>query len=218
MAMPQTVQQIERNQKNPAFCELLPLLEFVDNLAILRNGVMGALYRVSPLNTYYLHDERRNQISEALHALLRSLPDNRALRLQVCYDATEGVSSLLEAYQAQLRSTHPVLAAIDQEQLGRWRDRDDRGEFLMRHYHIGFQFDPRLYTLFDSRDAAKPSSPGIFDRFLPSRSISRSYEEHEQVRTPFDSVLTGYESLLSLAGLQYRRLTNEEISLELQRV
>lgn len=216
--MPQTLKQIEHAQKNPAFCQLLPLLEFVDDFAVLRTGVLGALYRIAPLNTYYLSDERRNQISEALHALLRSLPDNRALRLQVRYDTTEGVGPLLEAYQQRLHSTHPVLQAIDREQLERWRERDKKGEFLTRQYHVAFELDPRLYTLFDGQDSAQPSNFGLLDRFLPNRTVERSYEEHQQIRVAFESLLAGYQSLFSLAGLEYHRLTSEEISLELQRV
>jgi len=215
--LPQTIQQLEQSQRNPAFCQLLPLLEFVDDLVVLRSGVLGALYRVAPLNTYYLSDEQRDQIGEALHALLRSLPDNRALRLQVRFDTTEGVAPLLDAYQKQLRSTHPALVALDREQLERWRERDARGDFLTRQYHIGFQLDPRLYTLFDVRDGTKPSNGGLFDRFLPNRTVERSYAEHEQIRVAFESLLAGYQSVFALVGLEYHRLTNEELSLEIQR-
>jgi hypothetical protein len=149
--MPETTKQIENRAKNPAFCSLLPLLEFVDNYIVLRNGALSALYSVSPLNTYYQSDEQRNRTSEALHASLRALPDNRALRLQVRYEVTEGAGALLDNWEQQLRSPHPVLRALDNEQLHAWRERDERGEFLRRHYIVGFRLDPRLYTLLDEQ-------------------------------------------------------------------
>ena len=141
--MPQTSKQVENAAKNPAFCSLIPLLELVDNYEVLRHGPLSALYCVSPLNSYFQSDEERNEASEALHALLRAMPDNRALRLQVRYETTEGVGPLLDNFEQQLRSRHAVLAALDREQLKTWRERDERGDFLKRHYTLGFQLDPR---------------------------------------------------------------------------
>ncbi|MGH9639878.1 MAG: hypothetical protein ACRD3Y_07445, partial [Bryobacteraceae bacterium] len=169
------------------------------------------------MNTYYLGEEERNRIGEALHALLRSLPDNRALRLQVRYETAEGVGSLLNAWEEQLNSEHPVLRALDREQLAQWRERDRRGEFLRRRYLLGFQLDPRRYTVLDDEKTAQPSGFDLLDRLLPGRQIQRSYQEHERIRMAFESLLAGFQSVLSLAGLRYERLSNEELSLELQR-
>ncbi|MGH9584502.1 MAG: hypothetical protein ACRD4O_16385, partial [Bryobacteraceae bacterium] len=212
--MPQTTKQVENAAKNPAFCSQIPLLEFVDRYAVLRSGAVNALYRVSPLNTYFQSDEQRNESSEALHGLLRTMPDNRALRMQVRYDVTEGVRSLLDNWERQLRSPHPVLAALDGEQLKTWRERDRCGEFLQRHYTVGFQLDPRLYTLLDEQ-LGQSSELAFLSRFLPSYQIQRSYEQHERIRSTFESLLSGYQSLLTLAGLRYERLTTEDLSLEL---
>lgn len=214
--MPETTKQAENRAKNPAFCSQIPLLEFVDDYAVLRNGALSALYKVPPLNTYYRSDEQRNETSEALHALLRTMPDNRALRLQVRYDTTEGVGSLLDQWEQQRRSAHPVLTALDSEQLNTWRERDQRGEFLQRHYTVGFQLDPRLYTLLDEK-FGKSSEFALLGRFLPSHQVQRSYEEHERIRSTFESLLSGYQSLLTLAGLKYERLRTEDLSLELLR-
>ncbi len=214
--MPETKKQVENAAKNPAFCSQLPLLEFVDNYTVLRNGALSAMYRVSPLNTYYQSHEKRNETSEALHALLRTMPDNRALRLQIRYDTTEGVGGLLDNWEGQLRSPHSVLAALDGEQLTRWRGRDRHGEFIKRRYKIGFQLDPRLYTLLDER-LGQSNDLAFLGRFLPGYQVQRSFEEHERICSTFESLLAGYQSLLTLAGLRYERLTTEELSLELLR-
>ncbi|MFL6449699.1 MAG: hypothetical protein ACJ746_18755, partial [Bryobacteraceae bacterium] len=63
--MPQTTKQVENAANNPAFCSLIPLLELVDNYEVLRHGPLSALYRVSPLNSYFQNDEERNETSEA---------------------------------------------------------------------------------------------------------------------------------------------------------
>jgi hypothetical protein len=47
--------------------------------------------------------------------------------------------------------------------------------------------------------------------------VQRSHQEHERIRSVFESLLAGYQSLLTLAGLRYQRLSTEEISLELLR-
>lgn len=214
--MPEPTKQVENAAKNPAFCSLIPLLELVDNYEVLRHGPLSALYRVSPLNSYFQSDEERNEASEALHALLRTMPDNRALRLQVRYETTEGVGTLLDNFEAQLRSRHPVLAALDREQLQAWRARNERGEFLKRHYTVGFQSDPRLYTLLDE-PFGKSTDLALLGRFLPGYQIQRSYEEHERIRSTFESLLAGYQSLLTLAGFGYERLTNNDLALELLR-
>ncbi|HEX4166764.1 MAG TPA: hypothetical protein VHZ55_14965, partial [Bryobacteraceae bacterium] len=214
--MPQTSKQVENAAKNPAFCSLIPLLELVDNYEVLRHGPLSALYRVSPLNSYFQSDEEQNEASEALHALLRAMPDNRALRLQVRYETTEGVGPLLDNFEQQLRSRHPVLATLDREQLKTWRERDERGDFLKRHYTLGFQLDPRLYTLLDER-FGQSTDLSLLSRFLPGYQIQRSYEEHERIRSTFESLLAGYQSLLTLAGLRYERLTNDDLALELLR-
>jgi hypothetical protein len=105
------------------------------------------------------------------------------------------------------------LAALDGEQLTAWRERDRRGEFIRRHYKIGFQLDPRLYTLLDER-LGQSTDLAFLGRFLPSYQVQRSYEEHERIRSTFESLLAGYQSLLTLAGLKYERLSLESGQLQ----
>ena len=59
--MPLTMRQHEANLRQPAFCELLPIRDYLDNVIVRSNGALVAGYDLDGINSYYHSDETRNQ-------------------------------------------------------------------------------------------------------------------------------------------------------------
>ena len=49
----------EESLRSPAFCELLPILDFLDGVVIRANGAYVAGYELSGFHSYYDSDEQR---------------------------------------------------------------------------------------------------------------------------------------------------------------
>ena len=67
--MPVTMRQHEANLRQPAFCELLPIRDYLDNVIVRSNGALVAGYDLGGINSYYHSDETRNQTKCSLEAL-----------------------------------------------------------------------------------------------------------------------------------------------------
>ncbi|MBV8810311.1 MAG: hypothetical protein JO033_16705 [Acidobacteriaceae bacterium] len=83
--MPVTMRQHEASLHQPAFCELLPIRDFIDNVIVRSNGAFVAGYELGGINSYYHSDDARNATKFALEALVRSLAE-RAMRMQVRFE------------------------------------------------------------------------------------------------------------------------------------
>ncbi len=59
--MATTVEQHERALHQPAFCELLPVRDIMNDVIIRTTGVLVAGYELSGINSYYHNDEGRNR-------------------------------------------------------------------------------------------------------------------------------------------------------------
>ena len=55
--MPLTMRQHKANLHQPAFCELLPIRDYLDNLIVRSNGALVAGYELGGVNSYYHSDE-----------------------------------------------------------------------------------------------------------------------------------------------------------------
>ena len=91
--MPLTMRQHEANLHQPAFCELLPIRDYLDNVIVRSNGALVAGYDLGGINSYYHSDETRNQTKYSLEASVRSLTE-RSMRMQVRFEVVEGVGDL----------------------------------------------------------------------------------------------------------------------------
>ena len=78
--MPLTMRQHEADLHQPAFCELLPIRDYLDNVIVRSNGALVAGYDLGGINSYYHSDETRNQTKYSLEALVRSLTE-RSMRI-----------------------------------------------------------------------------------------------------------------------------------------
>ena len=96
--MPLTMRQHEANLRQPAFCELLPIRDYLDNVIVRSNGALVAGYDLGGINSYYHSDETRNQTKFSLEALVRSLTE-RSMRMQVRFEVVEGLGELPAHYQ-----------------------------------------------------------------------------------------------------------------------
>jgi type IV secretory pathway VirB4 component len=214
--MPVTVRQWEESLCQPALCELLPVRDYLDGCIVRTNGSFVAGYVATGLNTFFHSDETRNRTKEALEALVRSLPE-RSMRMQVRYEVAEGHGDLPERYAKEQSVENPVLQALDRERLKMWRARQEEGEYLERHLHVFFIWNPDVHhesSEFQWRKTRRNSSRWSLSA---NKCIERSLREHQDLLSEFESLMAGVQATLEATGMQPRRMRDQELFLEAKR-
>jgi type IV secretory pathway VirB4 component len=214
--MPVTMRQWENSLRQPALCELLPVRDYVDGCIIRTNGCFVAGYEASGLNTFFHADETRNRTKEVLEALVRSLPE-RSMRMQVRYEVTDGHGDLTERYVGEQRIENPVLQALDRERLRLWNTRQREGHYLQRRLHVYFVWNPEIHhdnPDFEWRKTRKRANGWSLSA---NKCIQRTLREHEDCLSEFESLMAGVQATLEATGMQPRRMTDQEMFLEVKR-
>jgi len=214
--MPLTLRQWEDSLRQPALCELLPVRDYLDGCIIRTSGSFVAGYEAVGLNTFFHSDETRNRTKETLEALVRALPE-RSMRLQVRYEVTEGHGDLTERYVREQRIDNPVLQALDRERLRLWNSREEEGHYLRRRLHLYFIWNPDVHH--DSPDFEWRKTRRAASRWSLSanKCIQRTHREHEDLLSEFESLMAGAQATLEATGMQSRRMTDQEMFLEIKR-
>jgi type IV secretory pathway VirB4 component len=214
--MPMTMRQWENSLRQPALCELLPVRDYLDGCIIRTNGCFVAGYEASGLNTFFHADETRNRTKEVLEALVRSLPE-RSMRMQVRYEVTDGHGDLTDLYVREQRTENPVLQALDRERLRLWNTRQREGHYLQRRLHVYFVWNPDIHhdsPDFEWRKTRKKASKWSLSA---DKCIQRTLREHEDCLSEFESLMAGVQATLEATGMQPRRMTHQEMFLEIKR-
>src|SRR5271169_6564808 len=214
--MPQTLRQWEDSLRQPALCELLPVRDYLDGCIIRTNGCFVAGYEASGLNTFFHADDTRNRTKEVLEALVRSLPE-RSMRMQVRYEVTDGHGDLTERYVKEQRVENAVLQALDRERLRLWNLREQEGHYLQRRFHVYFIWNPDVHhdsSDFEWRKTRKKANKWSLSA---NKCIQRTLREHEDFLSEFESLMAGAQATLEATGMQPRRMTDQEMFLEIKR-
>jgi hypothetical protein len=214
--MPMTMRQWENSLRQPALCELLPVRDYLDGCIIRTNGCFVAGYEASGLNTFFHADETRNRTKEVLEALVRSLPE-RSMRMQVRYEVTDGHGDLTDRYVGEQRIENPVLQALDRERLRMWNTRQREGHYLQRRLHVYFVWNPEIHHDSPDFEWRKTHKKAGKWSLSTNKCIQRTLREHEDCLSEFESLMAGVQATLEATGMQPRRMTDQEMFLEVKR-
>ncbi len=214
--MPLTVRQWEESLRQPALCELLPIRDYLDNVMVRTNGSFVAGYQAIGLNTFYHDDDTRNRTKDTLESLIRSLPE-RSMRMQVRYEIGEGNGNLAERYAREQRTENAVLQALDRERLRMWRAREGDGHYLNRRLHFYFIWNPDVHHESAEFEWRKAHKKGKSWSLSAEKCIQRTLREHQDLLAEFESLITGIEATLSATGMAARRMTDQEMFVEIKR-
>ena len=214
--MPLTLEQHQRSLSAPPLCEQLRIRDLLDNVAVQIDGSMVAGFEVGGIHSYYASDEARNRIKGLLEALARSLPE-RSIRMQVRFEIAEGTGDLVARYIEERRNESPMLRALDRLHAGAWRNREAAG-FFQRHFlHLYFIWNPRIHHQSpDFEWKRKMRSNGSWS-VSTAKCMERSRREHEDLLAEFNSLLAGVEATLQVTGMTIRRMSHNDIFLEVKR-
>ncbi len=214
--MPLTNREWEESLRQPAFCELLSVRDYLDNVMVRTNGSFVAGFEAVGLNTFYHDDDTRNRTKETLEALIRSLPE-RSMRMQVRYEIGEGNGNLAERYLSEQRTENAILQALDRARLHMWRRREDDGQYLHRRLHFYFVWNPDIHHESPDFEWRKTRKKANTWSLSADKCIQRTRREHEDLLSEFESLMAGVDATLEATGLQARRMSDQEIFLEVKR-
>jgi TraG P-loop domain len=214
--MPLKLEQHQRSLSAPPLCEQLRIRDLLDNVAVQIDGSMVAGFEAGGIHSYYASDEARNRIRGLLEALARSLPE-RSLRMQVRFEIAEGTGDLVARYIEERRNESPVLRVLDRLHAEAWRNREAAG-FYQRHFlHLYFIWNPRIHHQPPNFEwKRKMRSNGSWS-VSTAKCMERSRREHEDLLAEFNSLLAGVEATLQVTGMTFRRMSHNDIFLEVKR-
>src|SRR6266852_4668812 len=214
--MPLTKREWEESLRQPAFCELLSVRDYLDNVMVRTNGSFVAGFEAVGLNTFYHDDDTRNRTKETLEALIRSLPE-RSMRMQVRYEIGEGNGNLAERYLSEQRTENAILQALDRARLHMWRSREADGQYLHRRWHLYCSWRPEIQNESPDFEWRKTRKKANTWSLSADKCIQRTRREHEDLLSEFESLMAGVDATLEATGLHARRMSDQEIFLEVKR-
>src|SRR5260370_11743761 len=139
------------------------------------------------------------------------------MRMQVRFEISEGTGDLVARYNRQQRNSSEVLQTLEQRHLEAWRAKEGEGFFLRHFLHLYFIWDPRIrHESPDFEWKKKIRSNNSFNLSV-NKCIERTRREHEDLLTEFNSLLSGVEATLQSTGMTVRRMTHNDIFLEVKR-
>jgi len=214
--MPMTVERYEQSMSAPPLCEQLRIRDLLDDVAVQIDGSMVAGFEVGGIQSYYASDEARNRLKDLLESLVRSLPE-RSMRMQVRFEISEGTGDLVSRYVRERRNESQVLRELDRLHIELWRSRESAGFYLEHFLHLYFIWNPRIHH--QSPDFEWKRTMKTSGRWSVSaaKCIERSRQEHEELVAEFNSLLAGVEATLGATGMSVRRMTQQNIFLEIKR-
>jgi hypothetical protein len=214
----ETIDQIEKRTKLQAACRHLPIRDYLDNVMVRLDGCYVAGYRMRGALTYFATDEDRNELKARLDALIRACPEE-SMRIQIRYEVNDQIDGTLEKYVAERRASNRAAVLLDEDRVNEWHNRAKKGEFLSRSLAIYLIWDPNVHR----RVMSAAGTPWTGERLAsPSFSIStkscitQSKVFHDALLAQFESILRGIESSMMTADLGAKRMTHEDMFLELQ--
>ena len=214
--MPLTVERYEQSVSTPPLCEQLRIRDLLEDVAVQIDGSLVAGYEVGGIQSYYASDEGRNRLKGLLEALLRSLPE-RSMRMQMRFEISEGTGDLVSRYIRERRNESQVLREIDRLHVELWRSRETAGFYLQHFLHLYFIWNPRIHHEspdFEWKRKMK-SSGGL--SLSTAKCIERSRGDHEELLSEFNSLLAGVEATLQATGMSIRRMTHQDLFIEIKR-
>jgi hypothetical protein len=214
--MPLTAERYKESMSAPPLCEQLRIRDLLDDVAVQVDGSIVAGFEVSGIQTYYASDEERNQIKDLLETLVRSLPE-RSMRMQVRFEISDGTGDLVSRYVRECRSESQVLGTLDRFRVDLWQSRESTGYYLRHLLHLYFIWDPRTHHQSPDLEWKRKMKSRRTFAVSAGKCIERSRQEHEELLAEFNSLLAGVEATLGATGMSVRRMTHQDIFLEIKR-
>jgi len=211
-----TVERYEQSMGAPPLCEQLRIRDLLDNVAVQIDGSMVAGFEVGGIQSYYASDEARNRLKDLLESLVRSLPE-RSMRMQVRFEISEGTGDLVSRYVRERRNESQVLRELDRLHIELWRSRESAGFYLEHFLHLYFIWNPRIHHQSPDFEWKRTMKTSGRLSVSAAKCIERSRQEHEELVAEFNSLLAGVEATLGATGMSVRRMTQQNIFLEIKR-
>ena len=214
--MPVTIRDYEQSLRSAALCENLRIRDLLDNVAVQVDGSFVAGYELSGMNSYYANDEARNRAKSAFEALVRSLAE-QSMRMQICREISGGAGDLIARYSREQRNSSAVLQMLDRARTDQWRRKEATGLYIQHHLHAYFIWNPRTHHQSPEFEWKRNKRPSSSWSLSATKGIERTRREHEDLLAEFESLLSGVEATLEATGMSVRRMTHNDIFLEIKR-
>jgi type IV secretory pathway VirB4 component len=208
-----TQEQHDKEITVPAFCELLPIRDMLDNLIVRTNGTFVAGYKLGGVKSFFHDDDARNNTKRVISSLLHAIPEE-SVRLQLRYEVAEGTGGALERFKNSLsESANEAVKVLDLERRAVVEAKESQKFYLERKLNCYVIWDPSL----EPGKGKNPLSSIAGFSFSSKKNIEMARKEYEDTRSRFESILSGLEVSFNSAHLSAARMSHEDMFLELKR-
>src|SRR5580693_7172051 len=139
------------------------------------------------------------------------------MRMQVRFEISEGTGDLVSRYVRERRNESQVLHELDRLHIDLWRSRESAGFYLEHFLHLYFIWNPRIHHESPDLEWKRTMKSSGRLSLSAAKCIERSRQEHEELLAEFNSLLAGVEATLGATGMSIRRITQQNIFLEIKR-
>src|SRR5260370_28713367 len=98
-----------------------------------------------------------------------------------------------------------------------WRNRDGEGQYLNRRLHFYCIGKPEVHHESPDFEWRKARNRRKAWSLSADKCIQRTRREHQDLLSEFESLMAGIEATLGATGLQARRMSDQEMFLEVKR-
>lgn len=211
-----TMKEYQQSMSAPPLCENLKIRDLLDNVAVQVDGSFVAGYELSGVNSYYASDESRNRAKTTLEALVRSLSE-QSMRMQIRREISEGTGGLIERYKLEQRNNNAILRELDLARIEEWRRKEALGFYLRHHLHVYLIWNSQVHHQAPEFELRRKMRQRSSWSLSAVKCIEKTRREHEDLLSEFESLLSGVESTLEATGMTVRRMTHNDIFIEITR-
>lgn len=193
----------------PPLAHEVPLATVRNNLYVLTDGTLVAVFRVEGLQYDLAGDENIADFTSKLRSVLNSL--SPGIQIKLLHRITHNYRSLLEAHARELDGKNTFARYVAWDQQRRYWEMMERGELLRSDNLIALSYNPKIrwWEAANKLAALQATILGRIDE--KSSVVQRTLEAYNMALEKFEQAIDPIVNQMILIGLKPHRLRDREL-------
>lgn len=193
----------------PPVAHEVPIATVRDNVYVLTDGTMAAVFRVEGLQYDLAGDETIAHFAMQLRSVLNTL--SPGVQIKLLHRITHNYRDLLEAHARELDGKNAFARYVAWDQQRRYWEMMERGELLRSDNLITLLYNPKVrwWEAANKLEALKSAITGHLD--AKSSVVQRTLQAYQLALTKFEQAIDPIVNQMILVGLRPQRLRDREL-------
>lgn len=182
--------------QSKALCEQLPYWDFNNNVCLLNDGSLVRGIEVTPIDIECFDNDRINQLTLTLRAMLNAVPENLTMQFHV--ETTSDFNHTLRNHRELLTTENQFLKSLDEKRCGEIED-DIKSQKLLKS---------KVYVYLRTTESVKHNAFSLKSPKKFSSEFTKNYEERSlELQDSLDAIA---QTLIS-AGFKARDISEYQM-------